>query len=129
MSATRLPLSTEHLHGWKGIVFVRELYTLLIPTIFRVPIDLGLVTVSVCPIVVAGQASDPSPLTRMEQAMINRMFTHHKNYFMSIWNIKHTCFTTLDASINDALKVLADPAIQGWHAKMCVIDILNQLLA
>ena len=42
-------------------------------------------------------------------------------------NIKRACFTALDASVNDAFKVSNDPAVQGWHAGMRVIDIFNQL--
>jgi hypothetical protein len=37
------------------------------------------------------------------------------------------CFIALNASINDAFKVSNDPNIQGWHAGMHVIDILDQL--
>ena len=42
-------------------------------------------------------------------------------------NIERACFTALDSSINDAFKVSNDPTIQGWHAGMRVIDILDQL--
>jgi hypothetical protein len=42
-------------------------------------------------------------------------------------NIERACFTALDASINDALKVSNDPNVRGWHAGMRVIDILDQL--
>jgi hypothetical protein len=42
-------------------------------------------------------------------------------------NIERACFTALDLSINDAFKLLNDPSVQGWHAGMRVIDILDQL--
>jgi hypothetical protein len=42
-------------------------------------------------------------------------------------NIERACFTTLNASVNDAFKVSNDPAIQSWYAGMQVIDILDQL--
>jgi hypothetical protein len=42
-------------------------------------------------------------------------------------NIKRVCFIAPDARINDAFKVSNDPAIQGWHTGMHVIDILDQL--
>ncbi len=42
-------------------------------------------------------------------------------------NIKRTCFTAVHACINDAFKVSNDPTIQGWHAGMCVMSILDQL--
>ncbi len=37
------------------------------------------------------------------------------------------CFTALDASTNDTFKVSNDIAIQGWHASMHIIDILDKL--
>ncbi len=42
-------------------------------------------------------------------------------------NIERACFTALNASINDAFKVSNNPNIQGWHAGMRVLDILDQL--
>ena len=42
-------------------------------------------------------------------------------------NIKRACFAAVNASINDAFKVSNDPAIQGWHAGMHVIEIWDQL--
>jgi hypothetical protein len=36
-------------------------------------------------------------------------------------------FTALDASINDAFKVLNDPNVRECHVGMRVIDILDQL--
>ncbi len=42
-------------------------------------------------------------------------------------NIKQARFNALDASVNDAFKVSNDPAMQGWHTGMQVIDILDQL--
>jgi hypothetical protein len=42
-------------------------------------------------------------------------------------NIEQACVTALDSSINDAFKVSNDPTVQGWHAGMRVIDILDQL--
>jgi hypothetical protein len=54
-------------------------------------------------------------------------FACQKHYFLLLQNIERTCFTTLNASINDAFKVSTNPAIRGWHAGMAVQDILNQL--
>ncbi len=42
-------------------------------------------------------------------------------------NIERACFAALDASINDAFKVSNDPMIQGLHAGMRVVNILDQL--
>ncbi len=75
----------------------------------------------------AGQPVDNMPLMQMEKATINTCFAREKHYFLSMRNIKLACFTALDASVNDAFKVSNDPTIQGWHAGMQVIDILDQL--
>jgi hypothetical protein len=77
--------------------------------------------------VVAGQPVDTTPLTRTEQATIDLRFARAKHYFLLMHNIERVCFTALDASINDAFKVSNDPAIQGWHAGMRIIDVLDQL--
>jgi hypothetical protein len=77
--------------------------------------------------VVAGQPVDSTPLTRTEQVSINTRFAHAEQYYLLMHNIKRACFTTLDASINDAFKVSNDLTIQGWHAGMHVIDIFDQL--
>ena len=62
-----------------------------------------------------------------EQESIDTLFNQRKHYFLSMQNIERACFTALDSSINDAFKVSNDPTIQGWHAGMRVIDILDQL--
>jgi hypothetical protein len=41
-------------------------------------------------------------------------------------NIERACFTTLNASINDAFKVSNNPTITGWHAGMSVQEFLDQ---
>jgi hypothetical protein len=43
-------------------------------------------------------------------------------------NIKRVCYTVLDSTINDAFKVSNNPAIQGWHAGICAMFILEQPL-
>jgi hypothetical protein len=107
---------------------VRELYTLLTGqhNPFRVPINPGAVTIYTSP-VVTGQQPNLSPLSQTEQATIDTQFAWQKHYFLSLQNIERACFTVLDASINDAFKVLTDPTIRGWHAGMSVRDILDQL--
>jgi hypothetical protein len=121
-----LPCPQTTLHGWKGMVMAQELYTLLTPMPFCLLNDPGDAAVYVHP-VVAGQSVDATPLTRTEQASINMQFTCAKHFYLSMHNIERACFTALDASINDAFKVLNDPTIQGWHASMHIIDILDQL--
>jgi hypothetical protein len=54
-------------------------------------------------------------------------FACEKHYFMLMRNIKQACFTALNSSINDAFKVSNDTEIQGWHAGMQVINIIDQL--
>jgi hypothetical protein len=62
----------------------------------------------------------------MEQATIEMRFTCKKPYFLSMQNIEKVCFTALNTSVNDAFKVSNNPTIQGWHAGMYAMDILNQ---
>ena len=42
-------------------------------------------------------------------------------------NIERACFTVIGLSINNAFKASNDPTVQGCHAGMRVIDILDQL--
>jgi hypothetical protein len=125
-----LPCPQSTLHGWKGMVMAQELYTLLTPTPFRLPTNPGAHAVYVWPIDPSnpGIIPDPAvPLTRKEQATINTTFSHCKHYYQSMLNIKHACFTALDASINIAFQVSNNPTIQGWHAGMSTMVILDQL--
>jgi hypothetical protein len=126
-SLQRLPCPQSTLHGWKGLVMTRELYALLTPTPFRTPNNPGPNSIYVRALNLANPVPDPAPLTRTEQAMINTTFAHHKHYFLFMRNIERACFTDLDSTINDAIKVSNNPAIQGWHAGMSVMFILDQL--
>ncbi len=108
------------------MVMARELYAFLMPNVFCLPNNPGDAEVNLRP-TVAGQPVNNTPLTRMEQATIDMRFAHEKHNFLLMRNIKWACFTALDASINHAFKVSNNPAIQGWHAGMQVIDILDQL--
>jgi hypothetical protein len=60
-------------------------------------------------------------------AFIGTHFAHAKHYFLLMRMIKRACFTALNASANNAFKASNDPTIQGWHAGMQVINILDQL--
>jgi hypothetical protein len=114
-------------HGWKGMVMAREIsYALLTTMPFHLPNDPGDATIYVF-LALAGQPVNTTLLTRMEQATIDTQFARAKHCFLPMRNIKRACFTALDASINYAFKVSNDPTIQGWHAGMRVIDILDQL--
>jgi hypothetical protein len=123
-----LPCPQSTLHGWKGLVMARELYTLLTGqnNPFRLPVYPGAVTIYTRPVLM-GQQPDLSPLSQTEQATIDTQFAWQKHYFLSLQNIECACFTILDASINNAFKVSTDPTIRGWHAGMSVRDILDQL--
>jgi hypothetical protein len=104
----------------------RELYSLLTNIPFRLPTNPGAAAVYVRD-VVTGQPVNNAPLSRTEQASIDTSFNRRKHYFLSMQNIERACFTALDSSINDAFKVSNDPTVQGWHAGMRVIDILDHL--
>ena len=122
----RLPCPQSVQHGWKGMVMARELYGLITNIPFRLPTNPGAAAVYVRA-VVSGQPVNNAPLSRTEQASIDTAFNRQKHYFLSMQNIERACFTALDSSINDAFKVSNDPTVQGWHAGMRVIDILDQL--
>ena len=119
-----LPCPQSIQHGWKGMVMARELYALLTIQLFRLPTDPGATAIYIRS-QTPGQPVNNAPLTRTEQASINSLFNCHKAYFLSMQNIKRACFTALNVSVNNAFKVSNDPAVQGWHAGMRVIDILN----
>ena len=109
-----LPCPQSVQHGWKGMVMARPLYNLLTNIAFRLPTN-------------PGAPVNNTPLTRTEQVSFDTAFNRCKHYFLSMQNIERACFTALDSSINDAFKVSNDPSVQGWHAGMRVIDILDQL--
>jgi hypothetical protein len=114
------PQST-HL-GWKGLVMSCAMYMLLTVNLFCTPNN---------PSPAADYTyADPAnltPLTCMEQASVDTAFARQKHYFHLMQNIKRACFTTLDASINNAFKVSNNPTIIGWHAGMTEHKILDQL--
>jgi hypothetical protein len=123
-----LPCPQSVQHGWKGMVMAHKLYVLLTTQPFRLPTNPGATAIYVCN-QLPGQPVDNTLLTRMEQASIDSLFNRCKAYFLSMQNIKRACFTALDSSVDDAFKVLNDPTIQGWHAGMREINILDQLSA
>jgi hypothetical protein len=106
----------------------RELYALLTIQPVRLPTDPGATATYICS-QTPGQPINNAPSTRTEQASINSLFNCSKACYLSMQNIKRVCFTALNASENDAFKVSNNPAVQGWHAVMRVIDTLNQLSA
>jgi hypothetical protein len=108
------------------MVMARELYALFTTAVFHLPVDPGNATSYVRP-TLAGEVVNTTPLTRTEQALIDLLFMRQKNYFMLLQNIKRACFTALNTSINDTFKVSNIPTGQGWHASICILDILDQL--
>jgi hypothetical protein len=121
-----LPSPQSTLHGWKGLVKARELYALLTPVPFWTPNNPGPSAIYVRALDPANTVPDPAPLTRTEQATINTMFARCKHYFLSMKNIERACFTILNSTIKNTFKVSNNPAIQGWHAGMSVMFILDQ---
>jgi hypothetical protein len=121
-----LPCPQSVQHGWKGMVMARKLDVLLTIQLFYLPTNLG-ATATYIHSQTPGQAVNKSPLTRTEQASINSLFNCRKAYFLPMQNIKQTCFTTLDASVNNAFKVSNNPVVRGWHTGTRVINILDQL--
>ena len=124
----RLPCPQSIQHGWKGMVMACKLYALLTIQPFHLPTNPGVTATYICS-QTPGQPINNAPLTRTEQASIDSLFNRRKAHFLLMQNIERACFTALDASVNDAFKVSNDPAVQGWHAGMRVIDILDQLSA
>jgi hypothetical protein len=110
------------------MVMACELYALLTNQPFCLPTNPGATAVYVRN-QLPGQLVNNALLTRTEQASINSLFNQRKAYFLLMQNIEWACFTALDSLVNDALKVSKDPTVQGWHAGMRVIDILDQLSA
>jgi hypothetical protein len=122
-----LPCPQSTLHGWKGLVMARELHALITPMPFCTPNDPGPSAIYIRALDPANLVPDPAPLTRAEEATINTMFARQKHYFLSMRNIERACFTILDSPINNAFQVSNNSAIQGWHAGMSVMFILDQL--
>ena len=122
----RLPCPQSVQHGWKGMVMARPLYSLLTNIPFHLSTNPGATAVYIRPIML-GQPVNNAPLSRTEQALIITLFNRCKHYFLLMQNIKRACFTALHLSINDAFKVSNNLTVQGWHAGMRVIDILDQL--
>jgi hypothetical protein len=108
------------------MVMARELYALLTTVAFHLPVDPGDAVIYVRPTLV-GEAVNTMPLMHTEQASINSLLMRQKHYFMSMLNIECTCFTALDASINNAFKVFNIPTRQEWHAGVRMLNILDQL--
>jgi hypothetical protein len=69
----RLPCPQSIQHGWKGMVMARKLYALLTTQPFRLPTNPGATAIYVRN-QLPGQPVNNAPLTRMEQASIDRLF-------------------------------------------------------
>jgi hypothetical protein len=98
------------------MVTASKLYALLTTILFRLPTNPGAAAVYFQSQVPGQPVNNDALLTRTEQASIKSLFNQHKHYFLLMQNIERACFTTLDASINNAFKVSNDPNIWGWHA-------------
>jgi hypothetical protein len=80
------------------MVTARELYALLKTFAFRLLVNPDDTASYMRPTIV-GEIVNTTPLTHTEQALINTLFMHQKNYFMSMQNIERACYTALDTSI------------------------------
>jgi hypothetical protein len=118
-------LKASNMVGKVHMVMARELYALLTIQLFRLPTDPGATAIYIRS-QTPGQPVNNAPLMRTEQASIDSLFNHCKAYLLCMQNIKRACFTALSASVNNAFKVSNNPAVQGWHAGMRVIDIIDQ---
>jgi hypothetical protein len=97
------------------------------PTAFHLPTNLGNVAIYVRPIL-TGQVINSTPLTRAEQATIDTQLVCKKHYFLLMCNIKHRCFTALDASINNAYMCHTTPKSKdGMQECVPLISFLDQL--
>jgi hypothetical protein len=91
-----------------------RMYALLLPTnAFHLPNNPGPATDYT-----RADPNNRTPLTRLEQALVDVVFACQKHFFKSLLNIKRACFTALDENIDNAFKVSNVPAIIGWHAGM-----------
>jgi hypothetical protein len=109
-------------HGWKGMVMAHVLYALLTTQPFCLPTNPGPTAIYVRN-QLPGPPVDNVPLMRTEQASIDSLFNQRKACFLSMQNIEGACFTALNSLVNNAFKVSNNPTIQGWHARMRVINI------
>jgi len=66
-------------------------------------------------------------LDRATQASIDANFLGEKNYWLSYKNIKQTCYSVLDETIDDVFKFSPDPNLTGWNPSMEIIKIMEQM--
>jgi hypothetical protein len=93
----RLPCPQSTHLGWKGLVMLRRMYTLLAPNnAFCLPNNPGPATDYT-----RANPNNFALLTHMEQASVDAVFSCQRYYFQSLQNVEGACFTMLDASINN----------------------------
>jgi hypothetical protein len=137
----RLSCPQSNIHGWAGLIMARPMYDLLTTMPFRVPIDPGPVAIYYPPPVaildingnpVLNANGNPTFVTqptigRPEQATIDARFNRARNYYLSYMNIRCACYNILDNNIDDAFKVLDNPALVGWNPSMELRKIFDQM--
>jgi hypothetical protein len=119
------------------------MYGLLTTSPFRLPTDPGpLALYYPSPVPIVDTAGDPvlnaagmptyhnqPTIARAEQATIDARFKQAKNYWELYMNIRRAVYNCLNDNIDDAFKVLNDPALVRWSPSMEPRDIYDQITA
>ena len=118
--------------GATGLIMARSMYSLLTPSLFRLPSDPGPMAVYYPPPVeivnaqgnpvldLAGNPTyhDPADIPQAAQSSIDAQFKRAKNYYTSYLNIRRAVFNILDDNIDDAFNVSNNPMLVGWNPSM-----------
>ena len=119
----------------------RPMYSLLVTTPFRIPIDPGPVGIYYpAPVEIvdaqgalvlnaAGLPTYYAQLTieHAAQATIDTQFKRARDYYDSYLNIRRAVFNILDDNIDDAFKVSNDPALVRWNQSMEPRAMFNKI--
>jgi hypothetical protein len=105
----------SQIHGWTGLVMDPDLYALIEPVPFTVPVNPGATPVY--------QPFAPPAMMKM----VDYAFERNKNYLLSYSNINQACFCMLDDSVPNQFKVSNIPNLTGWNASMSIQEIITQL--
>jgi hypothetical protein len=111
----QLECPKSFIHGWSSHTMASNVYILLEPIAFTVPVDPGS-----APVYIA--FAPPATIK-----MVDAAFECDKNYYLSYKNINCTCFCIINELDPNQLKVSNNPLLTGWNASMYIQDILNQM--
>jgi hypothetical protein len=113
----QLECPQSFIHGWSGLTMALNMYALLKPVPFTMPIDSG-------PAPVYTQFT---PLALIK--MINATFERDKSYYSLYKNINQACFCMLDDLVPNQFKVSNTLLLTGWNTSMSIEDSFNQMEA